>query len=606
MAAYLAGEISLDALLNALKTTTADRAGWQRMRTTLDTAAAEGTLSSSDHSQLCAMLDLAAVDAAQAEERTQIDPTLVVLSDDETAAASPSTAVPLKPRATGSSESVSKTVPAESGVSATVALTSPEPNPGRTLPALPPDYPPTVVEPSPPEAVDGVLPIGMPSPARVTGSDWSHPELWTDNSAGPAGIGSIVRNRYHLEEQLGRGGMGTVYKARDQLLVETHDADPYVAIKILNEEFRQHPQSMIALQREAKKAQQLAHPNIVTVHNFDRDGTTVFMTMELLRGESLSEFIERFHTGVSPDEARPIIMAMAEGLAYAHRRNIVHSDFKPGNVFVADDGRVKILDFGIARAAQQGNSPGQAVDSFDAGVLGALTPGYASLEMFQKAPPDPADDVYALAVTAYQLLTGRHPFGRRTAKQALEERVTPAPIRGLSRREWRTIADGLALKRDDRLPDATEFLRRYRGITRFAKAAIAAIAVLSLSAAYFAYDAVQARGPDIPFDELPADTQLAFNQQIESGDAELDIEPNKALESYLDAYDLHPRNTTAERRIDKAVDMYVAGYNWELNTSLDKREAVEFVNAWLSHDYLSQNNRLRTFRDRLQKEGGSP
>src|SRR5690606_39036599 len=109
-------------------------------------------------------------------------------------------------------------------------------------------------------------------------------------------------------------------------------------------DFRRHAQSFIALQREARKAQTLAHPNVVTVFDFDRDGDIVYMTMELLVGRSL-EAIARDSRGygIGPERALPIIRGIAEGLAYAHRKGIVHSDLKPGNVFVTQDGTPKIL-----------------------------------------------------------------------------------------------------------------------------------------------------------------------------------------------------------------------------------------------------------------------
>src|SRR6202020_2341272 len=111
-----------------------------------------------------------------------------------------------------------------------------------------------------------------PSVGGSTGSGWGDPALWTD--AGPVpGVGSLINNRFVLEESIGSGGMGTVFKSRDLRKVEAQDRNPYVAIKILNEEFRRHPQALQALQRESRKTQKLAHPNIVTVYDFDRDGT---------------------------------------------------------------------------------------------------------------------------------------------------------------------------------------------------------------------------------------------------------------------------------------------------------------------------------------------
>ena len=103
------------------------------------------------------------------------------------------------------------------------------------------------------------------------------------------GVGDVLNGRFVLEQRVGSGGMSTVYKALDRRKLEADDRNPYVAVKVLNVEFRAHPQSLIALQREAKKSQSLAHPNIVRVYDFDRDGATVYMTMEYLSGRSLAQ-----------------------------------------------------------------------------------------------------------------------------------------------------------------------------------------------------------------------------------------------------------------------------------------------------------------------------
>jgi|GEM_PF-4147204 len=138
----------------------------------------------------------------------------------------------------------------------------------------------------------------------------------------------------------------------DQLAKDKH---PKVAVKVLNETFKQFRESFIALQRESSKQQRLAHPNIATVFDFDRDYTygTVFMTMEFMEGEPLDKYIRRIPPeGLSYEEAKPMIDGMCNGLAYAHHHDLVHSDFKPANTFLNKDGVVKLLDFGIARAAK--------------------------------------------------------------------------------------------------------------------------------------------------------------------------------------------------------------------------------------------------------------
>ncbi|MES9970572.1 MAG: serine/threonine-protein kinase [Candidatus Thiodiazotropha sp.] len=274
-------------------------------------------------------------------------------------------------------------------------------------------------------------------------------------------VGSVLKNRFVLEQMLGRGGMGVVYKARDLRKVEAMDRDPYIAVKVLSKDFQANPDSFIALQRECKKAQQLAHPNIVTVYDFDRDGPNVFMTMELLEGEPLDQLIRRLRPVTLPtQQALSIIEQMARALAYAHSKSIVHSDFKPGNVFLTSKSVVKVVDFGIARAAKGADRSMEDATLFDPGSLGALTPTYASCEMLEYGEPDPRDDVYGLSVVAYELLVGSHPFERKPATFARDQAMKPNRPRELSKEIWNTLTHGLEFDRDKRTRNATAFLKQ--------------------------------------------------------------------------------------------------------------------------------------------------
>ncbi|HHM05132.1 MAG TPA: hypothetical protein ENJ19_05235 [Gammaproteobacteria bacterium] len=273
----------------------------------------------------------------------------------------------------------------------------------------------------------------------------------------PLGPGTRLKGRFVLEEVVGRGGMGIVFRARDLRKEEAQDRNPFVAIKILNDSFKQHPQSLIALQREARKAQNLAHPNIVNVFDFDRDGDTVFMTMEYLQGQSLDRVLkERYPRPLERERALPIIDGIANALSHAHQHGVIHSDLKPGNVFVTDSGQVKVFDFGIARAITHGGEQDGEHTLFDAGSLGGLTPAYASCEMLEGQEPDVRDDIYALACIACELLTGRHPYNKLPADQACQRRLKPPPVPGLSRRQQRVLRQGLAFHREQRLGSAAE------------------------------------------------------------------------------------------------------------------------------------------------------
>ena len=303
----------------------------------------------------------------------------------------------------------------------------------------------------------------------------------------------VLKGRFTLEKVIGVGGMGVVYKAVDRLKVEARDRDPYVAIKVLSEEFKSHPESFIALQRESRKTQRIAHPNVVKVFDFDRDGDIVFMTMEYMKGRPLDELIKQYsNTGLPQREAWNILNGLCSALIHAHEENIVHSDFKPGNIFITDSGVAKIFDFGIARAVAKVDrhaSGTRDVTVFDAGSLGALTPAYASLEMLLGQEPDVRDDIFALGCIAYEMLTGQHPFGRLPADEAVKRGLRPERISSVKRQQWKAIEKALAFKRENRSASVTEF---YEGILAKSKPAYlalgsAAFIVLIGIAGYFAW-----------------------------------------------------------------------------------------------------------------------
>lgn len=304
------------------------------------------------------------------------------------------------------------------------------------------------------------------------------------------GIGDTLNGRFVLEECLGFGGMGMVYKALDLRKLEASDRKPYIAIKVLNVQFRGHPMSLIALQREAKKAQMLAHPNIVTVYDFDRDGSMVYLTMEYLSGKPLSQLLRApDFRGMPYAEALPIISGTARALAYAHERGFVHCDLKPANIFLTDTGEVKVIDFGIARVFLKPAEDAEAT-IFDPGSLGGMTPAYASVEMIEHLEPDPRDDIYALGCISYELLSGRHPFDRLPATQARSTGIKPQRPKDLGWRQWHALQAALSFDRATRTPTVAHFLqgmsqkRRTRDYLAMATP-VAMIAVLS--AATLAY-----------------------------------------------------------------------------------------------------------------------
>ncbi len=331
--------------------------------------------------------------------------------------------------------------------------------------------------------------------------DQNNEPTHTDSEPTKLTVGSTINNRFVLKNILGVGGMGKVYKAIDLRKQEAQDKNPFIAIKVLNDEFREHPESLIALQREARKSQQLSHPNIVNVHDFDRDGDNVYMTMELLCGRSLDEVLAHdYPNGMTESEATPIINAVSNAVLYAHQHGIVHSDLKPSNIFITDDKKAKIFDFGIARACTitkdlvdeydvkpQGIEQNSIHDAtlFDPTQLGALTPTYASLEMLDGHAPEPHDDIYSLACVFYEVLTGLHPYSRLPADEAKIKQLKPKPIQVFKSSQFKgkakALYKALEFNAKDRYNNLELFINDYNFIKKSKKSAYITLFVFVMS-----------------------------------------------------------------------------------------------------------------------------
>ncbi|MSP53002.1 MAG: serine/threonine protein kinase [Gammaproteobacteria bacterium] len=268
--------------------------------------------------------------------------------------------------------------------------------------------------------------------------------------------GFTLKDRFVLETKIGTGGMGTVYKARDKRKEEAGIKNPFIAIKIVNDHYKEHPKVFQTLQMEAAKAQALAHSNIVRIYDFDRDGDIAFITMEYLKGCTLKQMLETADLqNLSQAQKIALMNEIAAALIYMHQQGYAHADLKPSNIFITDNLEVKLIDFGFSSSALTADiAP-------DADSILTYSPLYASYEILNNTPASKADDVYALACVTYELLSGIHPYQKKTAQQAYDTQIKLAPITTLNKNQWRALEKGLAIKREQRYDTVEQFVHDF-------------------------------------------------------------------------------------------------------------------------------------------------
>lgn len=264
-------------------------------------------------------------------------------------------------------------------------------------------------------------------------------------------IGKKINNRFVLESIIGRGGMGCVFKALDLRKQEANNNNPYIAIKILNQELAAHQSAIELLEQECTNTQALKHPNIVTVNDFDRDGDITYITMEFLDGQTLRELLNsQFEEGIPYTRALEIISVLVDTLAFAHNAGVTHRDFKPENVFITNDNKIRIIDFGISKNAQNKSRSND---------LEGISPGYSSFEMYYDFPAEPIDDVYSLACVSYEIFTGKHPFNSTKAPEAKRLSLVPEPVSVLQDYQYQAILHALQWERVNRTNTVTQFYK---------------------------------------------------------------------------------------------------------------------------------------------------
>jgi serine/threonine protein kinase len=304
--------------------------------------------------------------------------------------------------------------------------------------------------------------VAIPLSAAVAGPTAAAlPPVRESRSSGsraqPA-VGDLLRGRYRLERILGKGGTGTVFEAIDNYRTDPNDPNQRLALKVLYPAVAAQPELFAELRAEFEHLQGLAHPNIVRVHGFDRDGDTAFFTMELLNGYLLSKVLELKHdVPLNRAHAFGIIRGVGDALAHAHARGVVHGDVSPQNIFITNPGEVRVLDFGAAHVA----GPGPWISAFEAQPQTPVaTPRFASCQVLEGQRADVRDDLYALACVAYVLLAGSHPFKDHTAVEARTLHLKPRRPPGLTGSQWHALRSGLSIERERRPAGLEEWLRR--------------------------------------------------------------------------------------------------------------------------------------------------
>jgi serine/threonine protein kinase len=327
---------------------------------------------------------------------------------------------------------------------------------------------PLIISPPPRGAASAAPAISASSGGRtvpIAGGSTSIPILnpvtrpiEARNRARQVIVGDVLRDRYVIKNIVGLGGTGTVFEAIDRYRLDLPDSGQRVAIKVLHADTNDQSAVPTDLRREFQLLQSLSHPNIVRANEYDRDGDTAFFTMEYLSGLSLENVISaQPEVVLERTHALIIIRDVAAALEHAHARGVVHGDLNPGNIFITNDGQIRVLDFGAAHTPSQ--TPFMTETAWDATAY--ATPRYASCQLLDGERADARDDTYALACVLYVLLAGKHPFGELNAAQARAQRQKLRRPAGLTGKQWHALRTGLSFDRQRRPVDLAAWLEPF-------------------------------------------------------------------------------------------------------------------------------------------------
>jgi serine/threonine-protein kinase len=391
-------------------------------------------------------------------------------------------------------------------------------------------------------------------------------------------IGRLIDGRYQVRSRIARGGMATVYLATDLRL------ERRVAIKIMHGHLADDNTFKSRFVQEARSAARLAHPNVVNVFDQGQDSDMAYMVMEYLPGITLRDLLKDYGK-LTPEQTIDIVTAVLGGLAAAHKAGIVHRDMKPENVLLADDGRIKLGDFGLARATSANTATGQA-------LLGTIA--YLSPELVTRGVADARSDIYALGIMMYEMLTGEQPFVGEAPMQIAYQHANdsvPAPslkVPGLPRELDELVLWATARDPEDRPRDASAMLEQLQLIAAEmpGTAEPGATAVTTVLPSPLAPTMVLAGGVDDFAGDSEAETQIIGSARHRTGPVEATSADGTAL----------LRSTAAKRKrrgywlfaLIVLLAGLAAGTGWYFGSGPGSRATVPDVTAQSAGDATAQ------------------